>query len=154
MGYKQIYFLLHLLLISGLITAQQKPFTLTGTIKGTTGGYIYLSYAVDYDVRTIYKKDSSLIKNGQFTFKGTFSGPAAEATLSMRRETSRTGEKITFFYLVPGDMQLSLDYQNFRGSVVQKGSLFQTQADSLEKSKCAIQESGRNTTRGSHRGIP
>ncbi|HEU4633424.1 MAG TPA: hypothetical protein VFS22_05530, partial [Flavisolibacter sp.] len=49
-----------LVMVASTATAQQKPFTIEGTITGKTDGYIYLAYK-----GSAY--DSSLINNGRFS---------------------------------------------------------------------------------------
>lgn len=134
---KPICLLLHLVLATGIATAQ-KPFTLDGMIEGKTDAPIYLTYRVGDGVKSPLKKDSSLIKNGQFSFRGLLHGPATEATVSMDRDISKPGDKSVQLFLVPGDMQLSLHYHNFRDSAVLKGSPVQAEADILKKSKGLI----------------
>jgi thiol-disulfide isomerase/thioredoxin len=131
---KLIHLLLLLLLFVTMARAQEKPFTLTGTIRGKTDGYIYLTYP---GAAERYIKDSSLIGNGQFSFKGSLSG-AAEAVFSMDKVISSTSDKSVWLFLVPGNMELSLDYENFREGAVLKGSPVQEEADVLEKRKTLI----------------
>lgn len=133
--YKLCSLLLYLVLFSNIAAAQQKSFTLSGTIQGKTGAYIFLNYP--QDAAGTNKKDSSLIVNGQFLFKGKFSGPAAEATLSLSRQGGISDTSIRLF-LVPGDLQLTLDYPNFKKRSVLKGSPVHLQAEALEKSKSFI----------------
>ena len=126
---KKILFLQLSLLIAGVALSEQKPFTITGNIKGKTGGYIYLSY-------NGHSYDSSLIENGHFSFKGNLDGPA-QAMVMMDRST-RFFDKYVQLYIVPGNMKLSLDYDNFSDGAVLKGSPIQAEADALNKSKAFI----------------
>ena len=41
---KIIYMQIIGIIITGIATAQEKPFTITGSIKGKTDGYIYMAY--------------------------------------------------------------------------------------------------------------
>lgn len=132
---KLIYLVLLLMCLSEITAAQQKSFAITGTIQGKKDGYMYLGYPVDSS--GTYKKDSSVIRNGQFSFTGNMYDPAAHATLSLYR-TGGNNNKTTDFFLVPGNLHISLDYQDFSGSMTVKGSPVQAQADSLEKSKALI----------------
>ena len=120
-----------LVMVTGLATAHQKPFSITGNIKGKTGGYVYLSYSSD--AGGDYKKDSSLIENGSFSFNGKLSGPI-QATVSTNRQPVSFDE-VAELYLVPADMQLSLDNNNLSTSAVMKGSPVQAEADALNKAK-------------------
>jgi thiol-disulfide isomerase/thioredoxin len=118
-----------LLMMTQFAVAQQKPFTISGTIKGKTDGYIYLAYkTVAYD--------SSLIDNGHFSFKGELSGPA-EATVMMDR-SARFFDKYVQLFIVPGKMQLSLDYNNFSDGAILTGSPVQTEADQLNKLRAPV----------------
>jgi len=121
---------LSLLVMTGAIMAQGKPFTIKGNIKGKTGGYVYLSYSGAEDMS--YKRDSSLIKKGRFSFKGKLAGPT-QAMVSFSRQPMSFDE-IVQLYLVPGKMRLSLDQNNIRAAVL-KGSPVQAEADALSKAK-------------------
>lgn len=116
-------------IFANIADAQEKPFTLTGTIKGKTDTYIYLSYK-----GTSY--DSSLIKNGRFSFKGNLAGPT-QAMVMMDRN-ARFFDKYAQLYIVPASMQLSLNYDNFTDGAILKGSSVQAEADRLSKSKASI----------------
>lgn len=131
---KIIYLPVSLVMVAGLATAQQKPFTLNGNIKGKTDAYIYLYYA---DEETGKQKiDSSLIQNGRFSFQGVLNGPAQATVVLDKQVTSM--DKYLQLFLVPGNMELALDYDNFRDGAVLKGSPVQAEADALNKSKVAV----------------
>ncbi|RYG19046.1 MAG: AhpC/TSA family protein, partial [Chitinophagaceae bacterium] len=49
--------------------AQEKPFTIKGSITNSDGHYIFLSF------KSSNNRDSSLIKEGKFSFKGTLKSP-------------------------------------------------------------------------------
>src|SRR4051812_38822589 len=123
---KFIYLPLSLVMITGFVSAQQKPFTVSGTIKDTTDAFIYMYYSNGEGKNTI---DSSFIRNGKFSFHGQLSGPA-QATVVVDKQT-RSMDKYLQLYIVPGDMQLSLEYNNFRDGAVLKGSSVQKEADAL-----------------------
>ncbi len=118
-----------LFMFAVMSTAQEKPFTIKGRIEGKTSGYIYLGY-------TGRKIDSSLIENGSFSFKGTLTGPA-QASLMMDRN-GRSFDKYAQLYITPGNMQLTVPYNNFTDGIVLKGSPVQAEADALKKSKAPI----------------
>ena len=120
---------LGLVIITGAAIAQEKPFTITGNIKGTTGGYVYLSYKGN-------AYDSALIENGRFSFKGNLNGPTQGMVMMDRNE--RFFDKYAELYLVPASMNLSLDYNNFTDGAVLKGSPVQAEADLLKKSRAPI----------------
>ncbi|HWJ26425.1 MAG TPA: TlpA disulfide reductase family protein [Flavisolibacter sp.] len=117
------------LMIAGIAVAQQKPFTIAGNIKGKTGQYIYFSYKGN-------SYDSSLIENGRFSFKGTLDGPA-QAMVMMDRN-ARFFDKYAQLYIVPGNMQLTVDYNNFTDGAMLKGSSVQAEADRLNQSKASV----------------
>jgi len=119
---------LSFLLMAGIAVAQQKPFTITGTIEGKTEGYVYLSY---YGER--YIRDSALIGNGHFSFKGSLDGPA-QAFVSMGHGSPKYAQ----LYLSPGNMHLSLDYNNFSSSTVLTGGRLQEEAEVLTKMKAPV----------------
>lgn len=124
---------LHLsLFVVAVVAAQEKPFTINGSIKGTTNGYVYLYYGQHNTL------DSSLIENGHFSFKGKLDGPS-QAMVAMDRN-SRMYDKYAQLYLSPGKMQLSLDYNNFSDGVVLKGSKVQQEADILKKMQAPVME--------------
>lgn len=113
------------LLMAASLVAQEKPFVITGQIKGKKEGYIYLTY------RPLEKYDSAKIVNGRFVFKGKLDGPA-EASLLMDK-SPRSFEKYTQVYITPGTMQLTVDYNNFSEGIVLKGSPVQADADLLKR---------------------
>lgn len=110
-----------------IASAQQKPFTISGIITGKTNSYIYLRY--EKGGKMIL--DSSMISNGKFSFKGQLDGPAQGYVMADRSPMSM--DKYGELYLVPGSMQLSIDYNNFREGMVLKGSSIQDEADVLKK---------------------
>jgi thiol-disulfide isomerase/thioredoxin len=116
-----------LMLVAGLATAQQKPFTINGNIQGKTGGYIYLAYQQDGN----YTTDSSLIENGKFSFKGKLEGPTLASLVT---RNGRSYDKYTQLYLVPANMKLSVVYDRFDEAKL-TGSPVQAEADALQKSK-------------------
>ena len=127
---KFIYLQLSLALVTGTVLAQEKPFTITGTIKGKTDGYVYLSYSGE---TMGYQRDSALIQNRRFSFNGKLEGPT-QAMVSFNRQPMSFDEVVQL-YIVPGTMQLSMDNNNFRAGTVLKGSPVQAEADALMKAK-------------------
>ena len=77
--------------------------------------------------------DSSLIRNGHFSFHGQLTGPT-QASLVLNKQTRSIDQYLQLF-IVPGDMQLSLDAGNFRNGAVLKGSPVQVEAEALNKAK-------------------
>jgi len=128
-------------LIAGLLLCNlashaqtEKPFTLNGTITGKTDDYIYLMYTTGS--ADAYRTDSTLIKNGRFSFNGKLQEPV-EATLVMGKNYFSTA-KYTQLFIVPGNMTLSLDYNRFDESAVLNGSPIQKEMDALKRSKAPV----------------
>lgn len=121
---KLLYLPVSLMMAAGSVAAQEKPFTLSGEIKGKTDAYIYLTYKNG-------STDSSLIQNGKFSFAGEVDSPA-QAMVMMDRN-ARFFDKYAQLYIAPANMRLSLDYNNFTDGAVLKGSPVQAEADVLAK---------------------
>jgi thiol-disulfide isomerase/thioredoxin len=133
---KHVYLQLGLLLLSGIARAQERTFTLTGTIRGKADAYMYLTY-LGGGLTERPVRDSCLIRKGAFSFKGTLSGPA-EVVISLDRVISSASEKTVWLFFVPGNMELSLDYENFIEGAVLKGSSVQEEAEVLAKPKALL----------------
>ncbi len=131
MDSKTFFLPLSLLLVASVVTAQQKPFAIKGTIKGKTSGYVYLAYKGN-------AYDSSSIENGQFSFKGNLEGPVQAMVMVDRNK--QFFDKYTQLYITPNQMHLSLDYNNFSEGTVLKGSSVQKEADELNASKTSIMQ--------------
>ena len=123
-----------LLAMAGVAAAQQKPFTITGNIKGKDNAYIYLYYSDDEAGKQ--KTDSAFIKDGRFSFQGKLAGPTQAGVVLDKQ--ARSIEQYLQLYIVPGEMQLSLDANNLRDGAVLKGSPVQAEADALNKTKAPI----------------
>ena len=122
-------FLITGMIITCTVAAQAKPFTIDGSIKGKSDGYVYLAYKGN-------AYDSARIQNGKFSFNGELNGPV-QAMVMMERN-ARYFDKYVQLFLVPGKMQLSLDYNNFSDKFELKGSSVQAEADELEKAKASV----------------
>lgn len=122
------------MLLATIAVAQPKPFSINGNIKGKAEGYIYLSYQDDGSKS--YITDSALVENGNFSFKGNLNGPTQAGIMLVRNP--RSAEQYQQLYLVPGTMQLSLNYDHFSDGAVLKGSYVQTEADRLKKMQAPI----------------
>jgi thiol-disulfide isomerase/thioredoxin len=130
---KFIYLSAGLMLGVSIAAAQQKPFTIDGTIKNKTDGYVYMFYSGGEGKNIM---DSSLIRNGHFSFHGQLNSPT-QANIIVDKE-SRSRDKYLQLFIVPGNMQLSLDYKNFSAGAVLKGSPVQAEADALNKAKAPV----------------
>ncbi len=135
---KSINCLAGLLLLAGVAAAQKKPFTINGTIKGKSDGWIYLMYTND-EMTTAYTMDSVPVSNGRFSFKGSVEGPT-QAAVAMERNNRYSFDKYASLYIVPGELQLSLDYGDFSNGAVLKGSPVQVEADALNKAKAPVMD--------------
>ena len=123
------------MLITSLAIAQQKPFTIEGNIKNKTEGFIYMFYSNDVGKNIA---DSALIEGGHFSFHGQLTGPN-QATFLLNKN-ARSADQYLQLFIVPGDMQLSLDANNFRNGAVLKGSPVQEEGDALNKDQKLIME--------------
>src|SRR5579875_2054091 len=120
------------ILLTTMAVAQQKPFTISGTIKGKNGGTVYISYGSQGEN---YVEDSALIRNGHFSFKGNLDAPV-QALVWMNPNS--TSYKYVQLYLSPGNMRLLLDYNKFCSRAVLQGSRLQQEANVLQKMKAPV----------------
>ncbi|QEC45967.1 AhpC/TSA family protein [Pseudobacter ginsenosidimutans] len=111
------------LALAGLaVQAQSGPFEIKGTLKGSHNGYVYLMYSTE---GRIQKMDSSLVKNGQFSFAGELPNPVS-ATVLLENVKVWTGkEDMARLFIEPGKMKLAITKGNLKaasltGSVSQK----------------------------------
>lgn len=114
--------------------AQSKPFMIDGSFKGDHKGYVYLSYATG---ERNYKTDSSLVKNGKFSFSGELPNPVA-ATVTTEKFRSWTGkEDAAQIFIEPGNMKLSLVKGNIRSAQL-TGSASNLDNEEFEKMNAGI----------------
>ncbi|WP_206513688.1 TlpA disulfide reductase family protein [Pseudoflavitalea rhizosphaerae] len=119
---KNIIIMAALALAGMAVQAQSGPFEIKGTLKGNHNGYVYLMYSTEGRSQ---KMDSSLVKNGQFSFSGELPNPVS-ATVLLEKVRSWTGkEDMARLFIEPGKMQLaitkgSLKAASLTGSVSQK----------------------------------
>jgi thiol-disulfide isomerase/thioredoxin len=118
-------------LLTTIVKAQEKPFLIKGAITGKTDDYIYLTYAAG--LGNAYTTDSVLIKNGRFSFTGKLSRPV-QAYIVLDKKSTPYG-KYAEMFIVPGNMELSIDYKRFPEGVVLKGSPVQQEMDVLTKAR-------------------
>lgn len=125
------------LLISGVATAilascaPQLPkdqYLLNGSIQGVDGQYIYMAYATD-DETTV--KDSALITNGAFEFKGNLETPYRSVSIYMGNPYDYKNNQRCWFYMEPKMMTITIDTAEFSKPMI-TGSFTQAQTDSLE----------------------
>lgn len=122
---KHLFFIVpfFLLSISGISakTNSEPNFTLTGKIKGQLSGKITLSY----DSNSVYKSDTTNIKNGLFKFTGYIVEPTS-AWLDGGNDNS------TRIWLEPGKLQITVTKNDFEKAVL-TGS--KTQIESMDYKK-------------------
>jgi len=122
---------------------QGKPFTISGTITGKDGGYIYLQYT-DADGKS--KKDSSAIQNGKFVFKGQIQGPQFAYLSGIIAARSMDDPNNTTLFIEPATMKMAVKYNAFKeakltGSVSHNEySVLQTKRGKIQKRWKAIMD--------------
>ncbi|MGV3528082.1 MAG: redoxin domain-containing protein [Flavisolibacter sp.] len=131
MNYKIFGLPAALTLLAAVAFGQQRPFSISGQIKGRDNAYIYLFYQSG-ESRVV---DSSMIRNGKFSFAGKLDGPAVASVLMDR--SGRNYDKYAQLYLVPAKMQLSIQYDRFDDARL-TGSSVQAQADELKEMRAPI----------------
>ncbi|WP_421942230.1 redoxin domain-containing protein [Pedobacter sp.] len=124
--------LLSAMAILPLAALAQKPFTLTGDIKGLkTGDKVYLVYQGDGQNVT----DSALVSNGAFAFKGTLANPAQGGLYLNKNpyvKRPAQGEKLDAlsFYVEPGALKIKAA-DSLKNAVI-TGSLVNEDAKKLK----------------------
>ncbi len=84
-------------------------FILNGKITGIDNGVIYLGYYDD--IQQSGKSDSSLIRNGLFSFSGKLTQPAVAFLALNKREAF--GLNATNIFIEPGKMNISIELNKF-----------------------------------------
>jgi thiol-disulfide isomerase/thioredoxin len=118
----------------GLCQSPKNGFVLKGKLQGLNEGLIYLYYSDNVNNRV---KDSCIINNGSFMFRGNISEPTM-AYLTLKEE-KRTESNSTNFFLEPVEMSVSLKFNNFSSATV-TGSKIQDEYAALTKSKEKIRQ--------------
>ena len=118
--------------LTGLAQAQQ--FTLKGTITGQQSGKLKLYYT-DKDGKRA--TDSSLIKNGQFTFRGAIAEPAMAYLEGAVKSRNMDDPNTTSFFLEPAPMTIHLQVNDFKNAVI-TGSKSQDEYAALAKLKAPV----------------
>ncbi|HEY0678289.1 MAG TPA: TlpA disulfide reductase family protein [Chitinophagaceae bacterium] len=124
------------LLIFNATQAQKlkTEFGLHGRVEGLNEGMLYLQYQRGGNVMV---RDSSAIKNGFFSFKGSLSEPVM-AFLSLKEE-KRTENNSLGFFLEPGVINMTIAYNDFRNAKI-SGSTAQQEYEALNKMKEPIRK--------------
>lgn len=131
---KASYLLAGLTMMTIIVKAQEKPFLIRGTITGKTNDYIYLMYGAGKS--NTFTTDSTLIKNGRFSFTGKLSNPV-QAYIVFDKKSTEYG-KYADIFIVPGNMELSIDYKKFPEGLMLKGSPVQKEMDVLTNARAPI----------------
>jgi thiol-disulfide isomerase/thioredoxin len=133
---KKIFFMSALAMASFVANAQSGPFEIKGTLKGAHNGYVYLMYSGD---ERNSRTDSSLVKNGQFSFRGELSHPVS-ATVLLEKVRSWTGrEDMARLFIEPGNMQLTITKGNLKAAKL-TGSSSQKENEEVEAIMAGPQE--------------
>lgn len=136
------------LLISGVAVAilascapqlPKNQYLLNGSIQGVDGQYIYMAYATD-DETTV--KDSALITNGAFEFKGNLETPYRSVSIYMGNPYDYKNNQRCWFYMEPKMMTITIDTAEFSKPVI-TGSFTQAQTDSLEAQIAQIMDAAK-----------
>jgi len=116
----KIYLFSTILLAGSLCTAtaQQGSFVLTGTVKGMDNGKIYLTYE---GAAENYLRDSCVLHNGRFEFKGPLKEPVMATISSVAQIRSFTDPNYARIYLDPAWMTVAITAGDFK-SLQLKGS--------------------------------
>lgn len=118
------------------IAATAQDFTLTGTIKGMPSGIVYMSYPRSEDK---YTRDSAVVKEGRFIFKGTVPGPVSGNIYLDRQLIMNATADIADVFLQPGNMSITMEKGKLRDAKLQ-GSAVQDEMTQLKKERAPIQE--------------
>jgi thiol-disulfide isomerase/thioredoxin len=124
--------------------SKDNQFTLTGKIIDPQNNYVYLGYA-DKDGKNI--KDSCVLQEGNFHFKGNMSEPTfAYLQGNLKFMDDAENPNITNFFLEPGNITASVAYNHFKeikitGSKTQKEfELLQRQYTTIDKNSDSLEE--------------
>ena len=131
---KKILLILFVVMISFDGVFAQAQFDLNGTVNGVNTGLMYLYYSNSKGARV---KDSSIISNGKFSFKGKIDEPTM-AYLALKEET-RNQNHSTDFFMEPSVMTVTLPLNKFSDAKF-TGSKTQAQYAALQTKKQKIQD--------------
>lgn len=116
--------------------ANDKVFSLNGTIKGDNTEYLLLIYT---DSTFNRKIDTIQVVNNSFITKGTLCNPQEVALVSNQSPGYITDENGLVFFLEAGEVNLKLEEGHFVDALI-TGSKTQKEKDSLEKSISPLQK--------------
>jgi thiol-disulfide isomerase/thioredoxin len=135
------HILLNLLFMSFIISVaaqSQKSanFTIKGTIKGRSDGFIYLSYAAGGEK---YKQDSAKISNGTFQFKGTIKEPVMATLMGSLKIRNMDDPNLGSMFIEAKPMKLAVTEGAFKDLVL-TGSKTNDEQQQLNKLKAPIRK--------------
>lgn len=140
-------FLIVLVFVQIQVFAQkvkETGFILSGTITDSKMPQLYLIYE---DSNGIRKNDSCKIVNGKFEFRGKLSEPKMALIKANAKEIAdNENPNITSFFIEPGSMHLTLQYDHFKdrklnGSKTEKESaLLEKLYDTINKNAGSLSE--------------
>ncbi|MBS0030942.1 redoxin domain-containing protein [Chitinophaga sp. 22321] len=115
--------------------AQTKaPFTLTGDMKGLPNRYVYLAYT---ESEGRFRTDSTMSKNGKFTFHGELVQPV-EARMYLDWKTAMYGEgDVTSFFMESAPMKLTSATGRLKDAKL-TGSKVQLDQDKLTANRAPV----------------
>ncbi len=116
--------------------SQKNNFTLKGTIKGQTEGYLKLSY-LSANGKPV--KDSSAIVNGTFEFKGELTEPVMAYFSGSVKSRNYDDPNLSNFYLEPGMLYLTVTAGDFKNLKL-RGSKTQDELYALELTKASVKK--------------
>lgn len=114
----------------------KQGFMIIGKIKGKQKGFVYLNYA---DAEGKYKKDSAVIRNGSFAFKGTLAEPGIASFLGASNIRDMDDPNFTQVFLEPGSMKIEVTQGAFK-KLSMRGSKSEDEQQALEKLKEPIRK--------------
>jgi len=118
-----------------ILSAQEKPFSLKGEIKGKYAGYMYLSYS---NADEKYITDSALVNDGRFAFEGKLSAPSMASLFTDRRSRLANDPNRVSLFIEPATMNITLTYNQF-GDANLTGSKTQAEMDLLKKARASVE---------------
>lgn len=128
---KKISLTFSLLITAAFTYAQSAPFILKGKIIGQTTGLLKLSYE---DADGKFVRDSTIIRNGAFQFKGSLATPSMAYI-----ESGKAGQRMDdpnrgTFFIEPGNLSMEVTAGDFKNLKL-KGSKTQEEVAELDLKK-------------------
>lgn len=129
---RSVFFgLICLLVVAACTMRPDGAFTIKGTINGLEGEEIYLTYPISMNPY-IAVTDTSVVKNGFFSFEGELNGPFAAVSMYSGDFTDYTNKNRTSFYIEPTDMMVKISDGVF-SELLMEGCATQSESKRLEE---------------------